>query len=293
LNLEHIKALDALVKTGSISEAAERLHKTQPAISMALKKLEQNAGFNLIDRSKYRLTLTEQGKTYYQKCKVIIEQLNILQSLSNSFQQGQEHKVVVAMEGIIDQQQILTKLQDIQTEFPDTELHFVGVHLLHGLSHITEKEADLAITPWLPTFSKAGDFDSKLINQFSFTLCGHKSLFERFGVTHANDITEDMLKQLPQITPTQIALDLEDTQALKPIGRSLVKIDDVHCYLIALKSRLGWGPLPHSAWSEDMASDFYRLSVFPDMSSWCGEVRIVKSKNRILGPVAQKIWDRL
>ncbi len=47
----------------SFSRAAEKLHRTQPAISLALQRLETDLGERLIDRSAKDLVLTDAGRT--------------------------------------------------------------------------------------------------------------------------------------------------------------------------------------------------------------------------------------
>ena len=47
----------------SFSRAAERLYRTQPAVSLALQRLESQLGEKLIDRSAKDLLLTEAGRT--------------------------------------------------------------------------------------------------------------------------------------------------------------------------------------------------------------------------------------
>ena len=47
----------------SFSRAAERLLRTQPAVSLALQRLEQELGEKLIDRSGKDLLLTDAGRT--------------------------------------------------------------------------------------------------------------------------------------------------------------------------------------------------------------------------------------
>ena len=49
---------------GSFSKAAEKLFLTQPALSIAIQKLEQSVGMPLFDRSRRPLQLTEAGKIY-------------------------------------------------------------------------------------------------------------------------------------------------------------------------------------------------------------------------------------
>ena len=52
LKLRHLEVFHAVMEEGSVSKAADRLHLTQPAISIALSRLEDMLGFPLFHRSK-------------------------------------------------------------------------------------------------------------------------------------------------------------------------------------------------------------------------------------------------
>jgi DNA-binding transcriptional LysR family regulator len=52
LKLRHLQVFHAVMEEGSVSKAADRLHLTQPAISIALSRLEELLGFSLFHRSK-------------------------------------------------------------------------------------------------------------------------------------------------------------------------------------------------------------------------------------------------
>lgn len=55
----------AVVKERSFTRAAEKLFRTQPAISLAIQRLELDLGERLLDRSGRDLALTEAGKLVY------------------------------------------------------------------------------------------------------------------------------------------------------------------------------------------------------------------------------------
>lgn len=61
----------AIVQEGSISRAAIRLHLTQPAVSLALKRLEERLSESLITRNGSNFTLTSAGELVYQEALVI------------------------------------------------------------------------------------------------------------------------------------------------------------------------------------------------------------------------------
>lgn len=293
MNLDQLITLNTVVKAGSISEAASLLFKTQPAVSMSLKKLEQDIGFELFDRSGYRLELTDKGKIYHQKSKHILTQMEQLKSLSDSFTKGEEHQVKIAIENTANLSNTLHKLKPVQVHFPNTELIIRGGNMLSSLRFLHDEQVDLAITPWLITFESEGNFESKTIDNFSFLLCGHKELFEPFGVNHGSQITQDMLMKIPQLTPRELAINI-DLSAISPqISRSMIKFDDIHCFLAALQAKLGWGPVTDSAWTDEMEQTLYRFNLNNESSSLLGEIRIVKNKKAILGPAAQMIWDMM
>jgi len=60
------KYIQAIAETGNISTAAEQLKISQPALSAQLKKLENELGTALFDRTKHPLEITEAGKIYLE-----------------------------------------------------------------------------------------------------------------------------------------------------------------------------------------------------------------------------------
>jgi DNA-binding transcriptional LysR family regulator len=62
MNIEHLKTFQEIVRLGSFSEVARKLHVSQPAVSFQIQRLEQELGVRLIDRSQRSITPTEAGK---------------------------------------------------------------------------------------------------------------------------------------------------------------------------------------------------------------------------------------
>ncbi len=66
-----LRTFVVVVEEGSITKAANRLLLQQPAVSMALKRLEQTVGHKLIDRRPGRFDLTEAGARLHALCRDI------------------------------------------------------------------------------------------------------------------------------------------------------------------------------------------------------------------------------
>ena len=71
MELFQLEAFLAVVREGSFSAAAKALLRTQPAISQTIKKLEDEIGRPLFDRSSRRGVLTDAGLPVERRLKVV------------------------------------------------------------------------------------------------------------------------------------------------------------------------------------------------------------------------------
>src|SRR5204863_5800813 len=70
LQLEHFLAV---VEEGSFTRAAERVFRTQPAVSQSVKRLEEAVGAPLFARDMPELTLTEAGHAIVEYAKRMLK----------------------------------------------------------------------------------------------------------------------------------------------------------------------------------------------------------------------------
>ena len=70
----------AVVETGSFTKAAKRVFVTQPTLSAGIKKLEQDLGKKLFNRTSKWVFLTESGTRFLPHAKSILYQLNLAEA---------------------------------------------------------------------------------------------------------------------------------------------------------------------------------------------------------------------
>src|SRR3569832_1115333 len=63
MELHALQVFLTVASDKSFSRAAEKLFRTQPAVSLAVQRLEQEFGEKLLDRSGKNLILTDAGRT--------------------------------------------------------------------------------------------------------------------------------------------------------------------------------------------------------------------------------------
>jgi len=84
--LEDMTIFIRVVESGSITKAAEQMNIAKSAVSKRLALLEHKLGIKLINRTTRKSSITEAGQRYYQRSKLIldeVEELNCQTSSSN------------------------------------------------------------------------------------------------------------------------------------------------------------------------------------------------------------------
>ncbi|WP_349609153.1 LysR family transcriptional regulator [Halomonas sp. H10-9-1] len=71
-SIRQLKAFVAIAEHGSFVEASERLHLSQPALSIAIRKLEESAGGALFNRSPRGVQLTPEGRHFLPMARRLI-----------------------------------------------------------------------------------------------------------------------------------------------------------------------------------------------------------------------------
>lgn len=89
-NLRSLEALRAFVESGSVSQAAARMGRTQPQVGRLLAALEQELGFGLFSRENRRLALTAEGLRFWQHAERVLAGHDGLARLASGIRQGQK-----------------------------------------------------------------------------------------------------------------------------------------------------------------------------------------------------------
>lgn len=75
MDIQQLKYFKAVAEIGKISEAAESLFISTPALSMAISRLEKELGVRLFDRTNNRIFLNRQGQIFLRYAKQVITEL--------------------------------------------------------------------------------------------------------------------------------------------------------------------------------------------------------------------------
>lgn len=124
--LDYMRNLVAVVETGSITAAADKLELTIAAVSKRLKALEQELGTRLLTRNTRQLALTEAGHYYYQHCREILEEVTRVEQQLSLMQGRLCGTLRINMPMTYGKLRLTKVLLRFMQQYPDIYLH---VHL--------------------------------------------------------------------------------------------------------------------------------------------------------------------
>jgi LysR family transcriptional regulator, transcription activator of glutamate synthase operon len=89
MDLRQLRYLVALAEEGSFTRAAESVHIAQPAVSQQIRRLEEELGIALVERTTRRVALTDAGELLVVRARRILAELEAaeteLQALSGMY----------------------------------------------------------------------------------------------------------------------------------------------------------------------------------------------------------------
>lgn len=145
LPLHALACLDAVVSEGGFQAAAARLHRTHSTVFAAVRQLQTRTGVVLLDRSGYRVALTEAGRAFHARARSVLAESSALGELAAQLRQGEETDLRVVIGDLTPTPEVLGPLKRFFDECPRTRLHLHFEALGGPCERLLADEADLVV----------------------------------------------------------------------------------------------------------------------------------------------------
>jgi len=122
MNTRQIQYAVELSKTRNISQVAERLGISQPALSKQILNLEKELEVKLFDRTTTPMTLTAAGEHFIRQAQELLYQEDQLLRSLDAYKSGESGKLVIGISPFRSQYLIPAVAQKVKERYPGVQL---------------------------------------------------------------------------------------------------------------------------------------------------------------------------
>lgn len=287
-SIEQYRMFVAVADSNSLRAAAKKLYKSQPTVTTAIKKMEDELNIILFNRQEYRLRLSEQGKAIYRVAQNILVSHDEVKDLAHHLNQGEEPVLKVAVEASFDLISIIPELKKLQENYSSTQVVLQQEYVSGAFESILKEQADLAFTPIDTMLFPVGEVERKHLYTGQFINVASDQLLSRHpNLTHVGELLNEYLVVIKD-TGTITTDKFTGVQQ----GQRIWFVNNFETKSLLIQSGLGWGSLPKSLVTPLLDNGHLKklaLADFPDYTNI--DYSLIKLKKKLLGPIASMLWQ--
>jgi DNA-binding transcriptional LysR family regulator len=132
-------------RTGSVTNAAERVAMTQPAASAMLRSLEERLGFALFERTKRRLTFTVKGRALLPEIANTLAAMDNLSRLTESLRAEARERMVIGSVATVAATLLPQGVDSLRARLPNVQVSIRTAMSLEIESMVAEGRVDFGL----------------------------------------------------------------------------------------------------------------------------------------------------
>jgi len=192
MDIKPLRYFQAIAEAGSFTRAAEQLHVAQPALSMAIKKLESELELTLFHRHERQISLTDEGQ------KLLDHSRRILQAIDDARLEMQELKgltqgnVRVGIPSMLGSYYFPPILMAFRNRYPSLNLEVIegGTWQLQQMLERGELDLGIIVAEFVPEALQATTF---LREQMLVTVAQDHPLAQHTSISYSDFFAEELV----------------------------------------------------------------------------------------------------
>lgn len=182
-SLDLLKVFYEVATKQSITKASEALFISQPAVSFSIKKLEEELGGTLFNRSNKGITLTQEGESFFEYVKFALQTIKNGQDEFVNFKGLQKGEIKIGVSTTLTKLILIDALKEFHKDFPRVKISITNGLTSTIINDLKNGKLDIAI------------FNDTNINKQNYTVikqCHHSFVYNKdfYNIKEDIDISE-------------------------------------------------------------------------------------------------------
>nr|WP_180952510.1 LysR family transcriptional regulator [Psychrobacter sp. UBA3480] len=163
----------------SFTKAAKKIGISTAQVSRQVSALEQRLNIKLLYRTTRKVSLTEEGRVFYQHCRGVLDGLDAAEQAVTNLQSKPQGMIKLTTPVTYGEQQLMPLVNDFMVQYSDIE---VTAFLSNQQVDLIEEGYDLAIR--IGKLRDSTMMAKKLSSRTNF-VCAAPSYIEKYGIPHS------------------------------------------------------------------------------------------------------------
>ncbi|MFT4907170.1 MAG: DNA-binding transcriptional LysR family regulator [Oleispira sp.] len=176
---EGISEFVYVAENESFTLAAKKMDISTAQVSRQISALEKRLNIKLFYRTTRKVSLTEEGRIFYQHCRGVLDGLDAAERAVTNLQSKPQGKIKLTAPVTYGEQQVLPLINDFMKQYGDIE---VSVFLSNQQISLVEGGYDLAIR--VGKLSDSSMMAKKLGSRTNF-ICASPDYLDKQGIPHS------------------------------------------------------------------------------------------------------------
>ena len=168
MNLKQLKYFVTVAEELHFGRAAQRLHLSQPPLSMSIQQLEQHLGFALFIRNNKNVALTDAGALFYQEALMLLKHAEDMQQLGERVALGTLGHLRIGFTSSTLFRGLNQYLLDFQSRYPHVEVILREMNSSEQLQAVKQEQINLG---FVHTLSQDPQIMQRLFLSEEFVCC--------------------------------------------------------------------------------------------------------------------------
>lgn len=121
-DLSTLRIFVAVVESGSFTEAGRRMRIVPSTVSKHISGLEARLSGQLVNRSTQRLSVTELGHRFYERCVVILQEVEEAENEVGQYQSEPQGRLRISAAPVLSARHLMPILNDFLVKYPKVSI---------------------------------------------------------------------------------------------------------------------------------------------------------------------------
>ncbi|RWM40959.1 LysR family transcriptional regulator [Mesorhizobium sp.] len=243
--MDRLESMEVFVRAadlGSFAAAAAALDLSGPMVGKHIRFLEERLGVRLLNRTTRRQSLTDFGRAYYERCRIVLAEAQAADALAADQLSEPRGRLRVTMPAHFGRHCVTPILLELARRYPTLEL---DLSLSDRFADLVEDSFDLAIRTG--TLDDRAGIIARRVARQRMIVCASPSYIGKFGQPLGlEDIADHqaiIYRRLGQVLqPWLFPRDDGSVTEIAPAGR--LRLDDLDAIADAATDGMGLAWLP-------------------------------------------------